>query len=94
VCVCVCVCVCVRYISNDFTWCIGGNPLHLPKPKLVRAAVLHLRMPNERQTLRSVTNGLVRGQKIEFSPSQTESGLWLIKLPNFDQFIALRVEHW
>jgi hypothetical protein len=51
-------------------------------------------MPNERQTLRSVTNGLVRGQKIEFSPSQTESGLWLIKLPNFDQFIALRVEHW
>lgn len=83
-----------RYISNDFTWCIGGNPLHLPKPKLVRAAVLHLRMPNERQTLRSVTNGLVRGQKIEFSPSQTEPGLWLIELPNFDQFIALRVEHW
>jgi hypothetical protein len=46
------------------------------------------------QIMRSVTNGLSRDQKIDFAASQTEHGVWLIELPIFDQFIALRVEHW
>jgi len=86
----------IVYISNDFVWCIGGNPLNVPKPKLVRGVTLHLRLPDEHHALRSVTDGLAAGggKAITFAQSQTERGVWLIELPNFDQFIALRVEHW
>jgi hypothetical protein len=86
----------IVYISNDFRWCIGGNPLHVPRPKVVRGVTVHLRLPNEQQTMRSVTDGLARGgnKTISFAPSQSERGVWLIELPNFDQFVALRVEHW
>ena len=81
------------YVSNSFTWCIGGDPLGLEPPPAVRGVVLSLTLPDPRwQTITTVTT-VLGGEPLKFAPSQTQEGEWLIELPNFDQFIGVLVKH-
>ena len=83
----------VIYISDDFVWCIGANPEDRPEPQVVRGVVVSFRLPHtSQQTVHAVT-AVLYGQALEFAPSATEKGLWLITLPNFRQFTAMLVEH-